>query len=257
MEGLMMDHHSPAAESLTTSATLFTSPGVASNTTPSSNVCASQKKKSLALQSKIEQTDQSFPQQNTLGFHFLLDGKVQTLSTHNAPEKGPIQGLLYVPSLDLHDPCNNSSAPFVPSNVTRKEDVSPFGRHFIGLAPWFSVDCTQSYLEASRDEGLDALVFYQTSSDSEEKPPSSDDSTWILSDNDMWKSENEYPVYAIPGPAGTTLMEKLAWYSENATSEHSSVAPADPRHSENVRLFTFIDLSKLYLTQLVVHGVGS
>ena len=76
----------------------------------------------------------------------------------------------------------------------------------------------------------------------------------------MWKSENEYPVYAIPGPVGTTLMEKLAWYSENATSEHSnhngSVAPKDPRHGENVRLFTFIDLGKLYLTPLVIHGGG-
>lgn len=251
----MMGHHTPAAESLTTSATLFTSPGVASNTTPSSNVCAS-KNRNICLFSP--KTDHALPQQNTLGFHYLLDGKVQTLSTHNAPEKGPIQGLLYVPSLDHHDPCNNLTAPFVPSNATRKEDVSPFGRHFIGLAPWLSVDCTQSYLEASRDEGLDALVFYLPSSGSEEKPPSSDDSNWNLGDNDMWKSENEYPVYAIPGPAGTTLMEKLAWYSENATSEHSnhngSVAPADPRHNENVRLFTFIDLSKLYLTQLVTRG---
>lgn len=74
-----------------------------------------------------------------------------------------------------------------------------------------------------------------------------------MGNGNEWKNRNEYPVYAIPGPAGATLMQQLAWFSGNVTSaasphthhQNTSVAP-DSQHSENVRLFTFIDLGKLY-----------
>ncbi|EYE94492.1 uncharacterized protein EURHEDRAFT_93521 [Aspergillus ruber CBS 135680] len=186
---------------------------------------------------------------SSLDFRLVLNGNVQTLSTHNAPENDPIQGLLFVPSLNPNDPCNDIAAPFVPPNVTRKEDVSPFGDHSIALAPWISVECTHSFLNASQHEEPDALIFFLPAQDNKEKPPPPDDPTWVLGDSDEWKDRNEFPVYAIPGPDGATLMQRLSWYSGDATSTsphengNSAVAP-HRHHHENVRLFTFIDLAK-------------
>ena len=189
-----------------------------------------------------------------MDFHFVLDGNIQTLSTHSAPKKGPIQGLLYVPSLNSNGPCNDILAPYVPSNVTRKEDVEPIGHHSIALAPWVSVECTQSLLEASRMDKPDALVFYLPHTSSTKMPPPSDDPAWTLEDNSQWMDQNEYPVYAIPASAGATLMQRLSWYSGNTTiapnsslDDNSSGHDGSVSHaSENVRLFTFIDLGKLF-----------
>jgi hypothetical protein len=65
---------------------------------------------------------------------------------------------------------------------------------------------------------------------------------WSLSDGWEWESRSYLPVYAIPGPAGATLMHQLSWYSGNTSYAHSGAAsvqgPAD------IRLFTFIDFGK-------------
>ncbi|PYH44330.1 RING-H2 finger protein [Aspergillus saccharolyticus JOP 1030-1] len=175
-----------AAKSLTTfTEVFFANPGQASNATPSVN--------------------------DSAAFSLKLDHTVQTLSSKGAPSKGPIEGFLFVPSLDAADPCNNATAKYVPANVTRLDEITALGNRKIGLAPWISVDCTQAFLSASREAGTDALVFYQPHSDDSEPPPPSDQ-VWSLGDGDDWKGTNKYPVYAIPGPAGVTLMEKLSLY---------------------------------------------
>lgn len=178
--------------------------------------------------------------QGSVGFHFVLDGTVQTLSTHNSPDDGPIKGLLFVPSLDTQDPCHDITGSLIPSNVTGYEDVSTLGYRTIGLAPWVSLECTKSFLSASRKAEIDALVFYQPYTNNTGKPPPSDDITWNLGDNSEWKNQNEYPVYAISGPAGATLMHQLSLYSSNMTQSREKST-----YQGDIRLFTLIDLGEI------------
>ncbi|KAL4918260.1 hypothetical protein BDW62DRAFT_66169 [Aspergillus aurantiobrunneus] len=210
-----MSHSPTAARSLSTSTTLFAGPGSASNSTPSVNGSAL--------------------------FRLVLDGDVQTLSAENAPKNGPIKGLLFVPSLSRNDPCVNTTAPFIPANVTRHHDVTAFGYQIIGLAPWITPNCSQSFLDASSRIGTEALLFFLPASDNT-KPPPPADPTWRLNGETSWENKNLYPVYAVPGSAGITLMEQLSWYSGNVTQPQSQQNVSAQGEGWDVRLFTLIDL---------------
>ncbi|KAE8352932.1 hypothetical protein BDV28DRAFT_148538 [Aspergillus coremiiformis] len=207
-----------AAKSLTTAAALFAGPGRATNTTPSA--------------SDIE------------AFHFVVDSAVQTLSSQDSSGNAPIRGLLFVPSLDADDPCNNLTAPLIPTNVTRYSDVERFRFPTIGLAPWVSAECAVSFLDASQRTGSNALVFFLPASNNS-KPPPAEDPTWSLGDGGDWRNRNLPPVYAIPGLAGVTLMHQLAWtsgntsHAQNGHNESTSV-PGQP----DIRLFSLIDFER-------------
>jgi hypothetical protein len=107
----------------------------------------------------------------------------------------------------------------VPSNVTRYEDVSDFGYSLIGLAPWVSAECSLSFLSAGQKVGTHAMIFFQPSSNETGLPPDSNDSRWAINDGEKWRMENDYPVYAIPGPAGTSLIRDLSTFPR--TSAHT------------------------------------
>ncbi|CAL5872988.1 uncharacterized protein PFLUO_LOCUS7257 [Penicillium psychrofluorescens] len=205
--------------SQSTVATLFAGPGRASNDTPSVN--------------------------DNVGFRFVLDNTVQTLSSYNAPKSGAISGLLFVPSLEPRDPCNSITLPWIPSNVTRHEDVWQFGYPILGLAPWVNDECTKSFLAASEKVGIQALIFFQPFSNETGLPPPPNDDLWNLNDRDAWKSDNHYPVYAIPGPAGETLMRELSWFSDggNMSNVSNSSHPFMDHHAEDSRLFAMIDIN--------------
>lgn len=193
-----------------------------------------------------------------MDFHLAFDGNIQTLSTKSAPKSGPIQGLLYAPGVGPEDPCSELLAPYIPSNVTRKEDIAPFGNYSIALAPWVSVECTRSLLAASQADMPEALVFFMTDSNSTDKPPPSDNAVWNLGDNARWMEQNKFPVYAIPGPGGATLMQRLSWFSGNMTvnsdgnvdtnNTRNSTDAFAPEKRRSVRLFTFINLGKCPLS---------
>lgn len=125
---------------------------------------------------------------------------------------------MFVPDLDPSDPCFNATMEYVPNNVTRIGDLPPVQYLYLAFAPWFSAACTQSYLAAARAvPGLDGLMFY-TPNNSTGTPPPVSDGTWDLNDGGRWKSENKYPVYAIPGVDGAIIMQQLAQYSGNPSS---------------------------------------
>jgi hypothetical protein len=89
------------------------------------------------------------------------------------------------------------------------------------------------------------LIFYRPESNDTEKPPAPHDPTWNLGDDDGWKRENAYPVYAIPGPAGTKLMQQLALYSENFTEPQPLSEPPGSFLSLGcARLYALLDLGK-------------
>ena len=63
-------------------------------------------------------------------------------------------------------------------------------------------------------------MFY-TPNNSTGTPPPISDETWDLDDGGKWKSQNKFPVYAIPGVDGAIIMQQLAQYSGNASSPKS------------------------------------
>lgn len=130
-----------------------------------------------------------------------------------------VSGLLFVPSLEPHDPCYDITASSVPLNVTRYEDVSDFGYSLVGLAPWVTAECSLSFLSAAQKVGTHAMIFFQPSDNDTGIPPDSNDSRWTINDGDKWRMDNNYPVYAIPGPAGTSLINDLTWYSSETPDD--------------------------------------
>ena len=133
---------------------------------------------------------------------------------------------------------------YVPKNVTRINDL-PFAQYlYLAFAPWFSAACTKSYLAAARGvPGLDGFMFY-TPDNSTDKPPPVSDGIWNLNDGGRWKSENKYPVYAVPGVDGAIIMQQLAQYSGNASSPKAqnilTQEQMDP--TDYVRLYTTFGL---------------
>lgn len=93
-------------------------------------------------------------------------------------------------------------------------------------------------------------------------PPMADDGVWDLGDGGSWKSQNKYPVYALPGASGALLMQQSALYSGNMTNVpfgHQLTEIYDPR--DYVRLYVDINtgsgtsLPSLWVFLLVVLGI--
>ena len=61
-----------------------------------------------------------------------------------------------------------------------------------------------------------AFLFYLTDN-STGIPPVANDQAWSIGDGGRWKSNNRFPVYAIPSAVGFDLMSRLAEYSGNVT----------------------------------------
>lgn len=152
---------------------------------------------------------------------------------------------------------------YVPNNVTRIGDLPTVQYLYLGFAPWFSAACTTSYLAAAREvPGLDGLVFY-TPNNSTGTPPPISDGTWDLNDGGQWKSQNKYPVYAVPGVDGEIIMQQLAQYSGKVSNAKAqsilTQEQLDP--TDYVRLYTNLGLDggtslpTLWAFLLIVLGV--
>ncbi|KGO67113.1 Ribosomal protein L15e [Penicillium italicum] len=180
--------------------------------------------------------------EENVAYRFVLDRKVQTISSNSIPKDGLVSGLLFVPSLEPHDPCYDITASSVPLNVTRYEDVSDFGYSLVGLAPWVTAECSLSFLSAAQKVGTHAMIFFQPSDNETGIPPGSNDSRWAINDGDKWRVDNNYPVYAISGPAGTTLINDLTWYSNSTTGDKRDNSTAKfALQTETNRLFARIE----------------
>ncbi|KAJ5187672.1 hypothetical protein N7449_010666 [Penicillium cf. viridicatum] len=180
--------------------------------------------------------------EENVAYRFVLDRKVQTISSNSIPKDGLVSGLLFVPSLEPHDPCYDITASSVPLNVTRYEDVSDFGYSLVGLAPWVTAECSLSFLSAAQKVGTHAMIFFQPSDNDTSIPPDSNDSRWTINDGDKWRMDNNYPVYAIPGPAGTSLINDLTWYSnETPDDKRENLTENFALQTKTKRLFARIE----------------
>lgn len=192
-------------------------------------------------------------------------GDIQTLSTNAASTGLDRQGLLYVPVLNKTDPCVNTTG--VPLNATRLASFPSTDLNFIALAPWVSANCTRSYLAAAQADQVAAFLFYLPNVDLHNQtaaaPPPPDSSSWRLDDNDSWKSQNQFPVYAINANIGDLVMTQLSYYSGNMTDAPYGgelTKLYDPRNY--VRLYCDVDtgpsgseLPSLWVFLLVVLGM--
>lgn len=138
-------------------------------------------------------------------------------SKYATTENGVIQGLLYVPDLDDDDPCKEIEAEYVPTTATRQSDLPPSDYNLIALVPWYNANCTKSYLQSAAYDPIRGFITY-VPDNSTTKPPGDSDKTWELHDHGAWKSDSKFPVYAIPGSAGASMMAQLALYSGNVSS---------------------------------------
>ncbi|KAF7713817.1 Uncharacterized protein PECH_005826 [Penicillium ucsense] len=217
------------SEPISSVATLFAGPGSAGNVTGSV--------------------------QENVGFRFVLDRTVRTLSTNGVPASHKTTGLLFVPTLPSDDPCNDILEAYIPETVTRQEDIVAYDYPHIAIAPWLSAECAKSFLTASSNANVDALIFFLIENESA-IPPAAEDDTWNLSDNNEWKADNEYPVYAIPGLAAATLMHDLAWVSNMGTYP---IHPDGDGHlrvqDSSLRLFVMIANEKQSDSHVVRSGI--
>ncbi|MDI1490347.1 MAG: hypothetical protein OHK93_001547 [Ramalina farinacea] len=195
----------------------------------------------------------------------LSINNVVTLSTNTANGNDDIAGLLYVPTLSPTDPCANASKQYVPNNVTRLENLPPtqYQYKYTAFAPWFSAECTKSYLAAIVPPNIiTSFIFYQPSSNTDASPPGPSDPTWGLQDGGSWKKNNPFPVYAIPGSNGAFFMQQLAQYSGNTSqAPNSDLLSKEFSPSDYIRVFsTFTtasgtSLPTLWAFLLIVLGV--
>ncbi|KAI1392636.1 uncharacterized protein F4822DRAFT_136137 [Hypoxylon trugodes] len=170
-----------------------------------------------------------------------LLGNITTLSTTSvSTENGVVQGLLYVPDLDDNDPCQNLSAKYIPQNATRQVNLPTTNYNLIALAPWINADCTKSFLASARQDPLRGMLVYLPDGDNSQ-PPDEDDGAWDLGDGGAWKTQNHYPVYAIPSTSGTEMMRQLSLYSGDLSQVPFSsqiISTYSPNPADYVRVWT-------------------
>ncbi|RMZ89963.1 hypothetical protein DV736_g2794, partial [Chaetothyriales sp. CBS 134916] len=174
----------------------------------------------------------------SLGYGLDASEVIRTLSSNNPNHQSDIQGLLYVPDVSgAGSACSDSELALVPSNITSHTSFPPEDYPFVGLAPWTSPPCVQAYLASMRATAVRGAVVYHTNGQVDTPPPVSD-SSWSLDDGGQWQIQNQFPIYAVPGPVGAELMTALAWYSGNMSSA--------PFGDQLVQLYDSRDLVRLY-----------
>ena len=85
------------------------------------------------------------------------------------------------------------------------------------------------------------MIFFEPSNNDTGLPPDSNDSRWTINDGEKWRMENDYPVYTIPGPAGTSLIRDLAKFS--GESSHSKRDAPDGA-TDSSRLFARVETGR-------------
>lgn len=154
----------------------------------------------------------------------------------------------------------NTSARYIPSNVTRLSDLPATQYLYVAIAPWISAPCTLSYLAAAK--GVTAFIFYHPDNGSSTPPPVSDPS-WDLGDGGRWKAQNKFPVYAVPGSEGAIIMQELAQYNGNSSDPliRGILEYEQFDQSDYVRLYTSFgsngssDLPSLWCFLLIVLAI--
>ncbi|RMD42426.1 hypothetical protein DV735_g2726, partial [Chaetothyriales sp. CBS 134920] len=180
----------------------------------------------------------------SIGYRLDASDLIRTLSNNNPDRRPEIAGLFYVPDLsDTDSGCSTTELALVPSNVTKLMSFPHENYPFIGLVPWTSAACVQAYLASMRATAVRGAVVYHPDGLVDPPEPVSD-STWSLDDGGEWQSQNQFPIYAVPGAIGAELMLALARYSGNMSTAPLGDQLVQQYDSRNfVRLYAHMDVS--------------
>jgi hypothetical protein len=72
------------------------------------------------------------------------------------------------------------------------------------------------YFESIRKSDVKAVIVYHPGN-STLMPPVMNDASWGLGDGGAWKTNNNFPTYAIASASGGIIMKELSLYSGNLT----------------------------------------
>ncbi|KAI4278178.1 MAG: hypothetical protein LQ337_001192 [Flavoplaca oasis] len=183
---------------------------------------------------------------------------IRALSTNTHGDQD-ISGFLFVPDYPQRSPCIDRTSQYIPQNVTRLDDIPSLEGGAIALAPWTSPECVLTLFEAVRN--IKAFIFYLPDSQPGSPPPVNDPA-WYLGDGGSWKSRNKFPVYAIPGPTGTSIMNQLGQYSGSISDAPNASRLVEQFPNRNgAKLFAGVELSNvtslpsLWAFLLIVLGI--
>ncbi|ROW14270.1 hypothetical protein VPNG_04248 [Cytospora leucostoma] len=175
-----------------------------------------------------------------------INDNITILSSKYAPtSNGIIQGLMYVPDLDSDDPCRELESAYVPSTAVRQSDLPPSDYNLIALVPWYNGSCTKSYLSAAAVDPIRAYITYKPDNTSG-KPPDVNNEQWNLHDSGAWKTDSKFPIYAVSGLIGSSMMKQLSLYSGNVSSVpygQNITALYSPDADDYVRIWSQIHVS--------------
>ncbi|KAL8774048.1 MAG: hypothetical protein Q9209_001156 [Squamulea sp. 1 TL-2023] len=171
----------------------------------------------------------------SITYESFIHDNIRVLSKNTNGDQD-IEGMIYVPEYPKGSPCIDQTSQYIPQNATRIGDMPRIEKLFVALAPWTSPECVLSLLDAVKNS-VEAFIFYLPESQAG-APPAVSDPVWGLGDGGSWKSKNKFPVYAIPGPTGSSIMTQLAQYS-------GSMSDA-PNGSELVKQYSTGNGTKMY-----------
>ncbi|TWU71589.1 hypothetical protein ED733_002359 [Metarhizium rileyi] len=155
-------------------------------------------------------------QTSQLAYEQQIDTNLTTLSRSTSAFDSSIQGLLYVPDITSVPSCDVQQYDSIPRNVTRRRNLPPANFNLVAIAPWFSSDCTQAYLNSALQAPVKAFIFYKPNN-STNKPQDGDSPVWNLGDGGAWRSNRRFPIFAIPGLQGQKIITQLSLYSGSIT----------------------------------------
>lgn len=172
------------------------------------------------------------------------DNTIVTLSSNNPNEFNVIQGLLYVPELGSNSSCDKTTLDLVPANVTQA-GIADVASHtpLVALAPWSTPACVQEYLMAMRADAVQGAIFFHNDNSSVQ-PPQPDNAQWNLGDGGHWKSQNQFPVYALPSILCIEMIKQLSYYSGNMSqAPYGNILTQRYNPNDPVRLYVRMDVS--------------
>lgn len=151
--------------------------------------------------------------------------------------------MLYVPTLPESATSVCADAEYlIPENATTLSNF-PANQDYplVAIFPWSaSVDCTQAFLAQARADAVRAAMAFQPNTGG---PPAPTDPSWYLNDGGRWKSDNQYPIYAIAAPTGANLLHELTLYSGNMSSAPNGNILGDQYDERDFpRLFAHVTL---------------
>ncbi|KAI4171371.1 MAG: hypothetical protein LQ343_004327 [Gyalolechia ehrenbergii] len=197
----------------------------------------------------------------SISYERTIHNGIRLLSGNTNGNKD-VEGFLYFPDFPEGSSCVEETSNYIPHNVTRRADVPDRfdNPSLVALAPWTSPNCVLSLLAAVQNI-ITAFIFYRPD-DSIGMPPSVNDPVWNLSDGGSWKSKNRYPVYAIAGSFGSSIMDQLGLYSGALLDAPNGTVLQDPSDaSYNARMYALVELSErtslpsLWAFLLIVLGI--